>query len=133
MPEFDPLEVRHGLCTYRPRGEFSLVEVMDLVSRAIAYCRDRHVNMLLIDVTGLAGVPIPTLVDRFLMIEDWAEKAKGTVVVAMVAPSDYIHPRKFGVTAGAHFGLSCDIYSSEDDALKWLLKSATHAGRTSSS
>ena len=86
--------------------------------------------MLLIDVTGLIDLPTPTLVDRFLMVEDWAQEAKGTVAAAIVAPPDYIHPRKFGVTAGAHFGLICDIYSSEDDALKWLLESATHAGRS---
>jgi hypothetical protein len=83
--------------------------------------------MLLIDVTGLSDLPIPTLVDRFLMVEDWAQEAKGTVVVAMVEPPEYIHPSKFGAKAGAHFGLICDVYSAEDDALKWLLESATHA------
>lgn len=130
MPTFDPPEVRNGLCTYRPRGRYSLVEAVDLVSRAIAYCRDRDVNMLLIDVTGLIDLPIPTLVDRFLMAEDWAQQAKGTVVAAMVAPPEYIHPRKFGVMVAAHFGLICDVYSSEADALKWLLESATNAGRS---
>jgi hypothetical protein len=118
MPTADALEVRNGLCTYRPLGKHSLVEAVDLVSRAIAYCRDQGVNMLLIDVTGLIDLPIPTLIDRFLMVEDWAQEAKGTVAAAMVAPSEYIHPRKFGVTAGAHFGLICDVYSSEGDALK---------------
>jgi hypothetical protein len=129
MPTADPFEVRHGLCTYRLRGKYSLVEAVDLISRAIAYCRDQGVNMLLIDVTGVIDLPIPTLVDRFLMVEDWAQEAKGAVAAAMVAPPEYIHPRKFGVTAGAHFGLICDVYSSEDDALKWLLESAAPAGR----
>lgn len=131
MPTSDPLEVRNGLCTYRPRGKYSLVEAVDLVSRAIGYCRDRGVNMLLIDVTGLIELPIPTLVDRFLMVEDWAQEAKGTVVVAMVAPPEYIHPRKFGVTVAAHFGLICDVYTSEEDASKWLSQSATHAALSS--
>ena len=130
MQILEPLEIRNGLCTYRPRGKHSLVEAVDLVSRAIAFCRDRGVNKLLIDVTGLIELPIPTLVDRFLMVEDWAQEAKGTVVVVMVAPPEYIHPRKFGVKVALHFGLICDVYTSEEDASKWLLESAPHATRS---
>jgi hypothetical protein len=125
MQIVDSLEVHDGRCTFRPRGNHSLVEAVDLVSHAIACCRDRGVSSLLVDVTGLIDLPIPTLVDRFLMVEDWAQAAEGTVVVAMVAPPDYIHPRKFGVTVALHFGLICDVYTSEEEALKWLLGAAT--------
>ena len=52
------------------------MEAVDLVSRAISNCRKQGVNKLLIDVTGLVDLPIPTLVDRFLMVEDWAQEAK---------------------------------------------------------
>jgi len=129
MPTFEPLEVRNGIRTYRPRGTYSLVDAVDLVSAAIAYCRDQGANLLLVDVTGLNGLSIPTLVDRFLMVEDWAQQAKGTVVVAMVAPAEYIHPRKFGVRVALHFGLVCDVYTSEEEASKWLLESAADAAR----
>lgn len=129
MPTFESLEVQNGLCTYRPRGKYSLVDAVDLVSRAIRYCRDQSANLLLVDVRGLVDLPIPTLVDRFLMVEDWAQQAEGTVIVAMVAPSEYIHPRKFGVKVALDFGLICDVYTSEEDALKWLLKSATRGAR----
>jgi hypothetical protein len=64
------------------------------------------------------------------MVEDWAQEAKGTVVVAMVASPEYIHPRKFGVKVALHFGLICDVYTSEDAALKWLSEGATHAARS---
>ena len=124
-----PLEISNGLCTYRPRGEHSLAEAVSLVSSAISHCRERGVRNLLIDVTGLTGLPIPTLVDRFLMVEEWAEAAQGTVVVAMVAPSEYIHPEKFGVKVASDFGLICDVYTSEEDAFKWLQESAPHASR----
>jgi hypothetical protein len=126
MLTLEPQETRGGLCRYRPQGQYSLVEAVGLVSAAIAYCRERGVNKLLIDTRGLVGVPIPTLVDRFLMVEEWAEEAGGMVIVVMVTSPQYIHPRKFGVKAAAHFGLICDVFTSEEDASRWLLARAPH-------
>jgi hypothetical protein len=126
----EPLDIRNGLCIYRPRGKNSVVEAVDLISAAIASCRARGANALLVDVTGLNDLPIPTLVDRFLMVEDWAQRAGGTVVVAMVAPVEYIHPQKFGVKVALHFGLICDIYTSEEEALKWLSEGASDVVRS---
>ena len=125
----DRLENSSGLWTYRPRGKHSLVEAVALVSSAIAYCRESGVTELLIDVTDLTDLPIPTLVDRFLMVEEWAELANGMVVVALVAPAEHIHPDRFGVKVALHFGLICDVYTSVEDASKWLLESARHAVR----
>jgi hypothetical protein len=127
MQTLEPLETRNGLCICRPRGKYSLVEAVDLVSRAIAHCRERGVNKLLVDATGLVELPIPTLVDRFLMVEDWAQVAQGTVVVVMVVSAEYIHPQKFGVKVAAKFGLICDVYMSEEAASKWLLEIGAHA------
>jgi hypothetical protein len=118
------LAVIEGICQFRPRGECSLVEAVDLINRAIAYCRDQRVAKLLVNGTGLVGVSIPSLVDRFLMVEEWAQKAKGMVVVVLVIQAEYIHPEKFGVKVAADFGLMADIYTSETDALKWLLSVA---------
>ena len=77
MPAF--VEVREGLCQFRPKGEYSLIETVELITRVIAYCREGGVRKLLINATGLIGVPVPSLVDRFLMVEEWAHEAKGTV------------------------------------------------------
>ena len=110
-----------GICQFRPRGECSLVEAVELINRAIAYCRDQRVAKLLVNGTGLVGVSVPSLVDRFLMVEEWAQKAKGMVVVVLVIQAEYIHPEKFGVKVAADFGLMADVYTSETDALKWLL------------
>jgi hypothetical protein len=115
-----PLEVANGVATYRPRGEYSLVEAVELVSNAIANCRDGGVAKLLIDGTEITGVSIPTLVDRFLMVEEWAQESGGTVVVVLVAPPAYIHPEKFGIKVAAHLGLVCDVYTSEEAAWTWL-------------
>ena len=126
MPTIEPLEIRDGLCTYRPQGKYSLVDAVDLVSAAIAYCRAHGADSLLVDVTGLKELPIPTLVDRFLMVEDWAQRAEGTVIVAMVAGREYIHPHKFGVQVALHFGLICDVYTSEEEASRWLAETRRH-------
>jgi hypothetical protein len=116
----DYLVVREGICEFRPRGDSSLVETVELITRAIAYCRDRRIDKLLVVTTGLVGVSIPTLIDRFLMIEEWAGVAKGMVVGALVASPEYIHPEKFGVRVAADLGWVADVFTSEADALKWL-------------
>jgi len=131
MPSLETLEFRGALGTFRPRGKYSLVEAVDLISNAIARCRERKVGMLLVDATGFIDLPVPTLVDRFLMVEDWANESGGTVVVAMVAPAAFIHPRKFGVKAAHQFGLICDVYSSEDEASAWLSATSSSATRNS--
>jgi len=114
------VEIVDGICEVRPRGEYSLVEAVEIVTRTIAYCRDRGIPKLLVDGTGLVGLPIPSLVDRFLMVEEWAQEAQSMVVVALVVPAEYIHPQKFGVRVAADFGLVADVYTSETDALRWL-------------
>ena len=116
----DYLEIKAGIGEFRPRGECALVEAVDLITDAIGHCRDRRVNRLLVVTTGLVAVSIPTLVDRFLMVEQWAREASGMVVVAMVVSPEYIHPQKFGVIVAADLGLVADVFSSESDALTWL-------------
>lgn len=118
LPEH--LEVIEGICRFHPRGECSLVEAVDLISSAIGYCRARSIPKLLVNGTGLVGIPVPSLVDRFLMVEEWAQKGRSFVVVVLVVDVKYIHPEKFGVKVAADFGLICDVYDSEPHALEWL-------------
>ncbi|MEO8506852.1 MAG: hypothetical protein ABI593_04410 [Betaproteobacteria bacterium] len=87
--------------------------------------------MLLVDATGFIDLPAPTLVDRFLMVEDWAQEANGKVVVSMVVAPEYMHPNKFGVKVALQFGLVCDVSVSEIEALKWLLATFGHPDRSS--
>ena len=114
-------ETGDGICQFRPCGKSSLVEAVDLINCAIAFCRNRTIAKLLVNTTALAGVSVPALVDRFLMIEGWAQEAKGMVTVALVVQPEYVHPRKFGVQVAEHFGLTADVFTSETEAMKWLL------------
>ncbi len=108
------------MASVRPRGEYSLVEAVALISSAIAWCRDRGIKKLLIDARRLTGMAIPSLVDRFLMVEEWAHQADGCVVVALVASPEYLHPERFGVKVALDFGLVCEVWTSDEAAWKWL-------------
>src|ERR1017187_10244136 len=79
----DFLEVKNGIVEFRPCGETSLVEAVELITQAITYCPVERIEKRPVVTTGLTGVSIPTLVDRFLMVEDWAREAKGTLAAAM--------------------------------------------------
>ena len=118
----DQLDIVDDIGQIRIRGEYSLVDVVNAVTGAIAHCRDRGIPKLLVDGTGIVGVPIPSLVDRFLMAEEWALEAKSMVVVVLVVHAKYIHSQKFGVKVAADFGLVLDVYTSEREALQWLTR-----------
>src|SRR6478672_8921289 len=114
------LEIIEGICHIRHRGEYTLVEAVELVKRAIAYCREREISKLLFDGRGLVGLPIPSLIDRFLMVEEWALEGRRMVMVVLVVDSRFIDPQKFGVKVATEFGLTADIYDSETAAFHWL-------------
>lgn len=113
-------EVNAGIARFDARGQCSLVEAVDLIRLAIVWCREQAIGKLLFDGRGLVGVSIPTLVDRYLMVEEWAAAAKEMVFVVLLVRPEYIHPQKFGVKVAATFGLTADVYSSETDAIAWL-------------
>jgi len=120
----ETFDVKDGMAVYRPVGECTLVEAVEVIKGAIARCRTQNLRGLLVTARGVYGVAIPTLIDRFLAVEEWAEESDGMVVVALVVHPQYIHPRKFGVKVAADFGLTTDIFTSEVNARAWL------AGRT---
>ena len=113
----EALEVA-GFC--RPRDEYTLVGAVELIRDAVGQCRGRGVPRLLINCHGMSGVSMPSLVDRFLMAEDWAQEAQGMVAVALVVHEEYIHPEKFGVGVAAHLGMKLDVFPTEQEAFAWI-------------
>jgi hypothetical protein len=121
------LEITATHCRCRPPDTASIVEVVELVAQAIAYCRQQQCPRLLVDVSRLTHLAPPTMVDRFLIVEDWAREAQGMVVVAVVAPEKLIDPDRFGVKLAAHSGMKGNIFASEREATAWLLAEASSA------
>jgi len=109
-----------GIADLHISGSPSLVEILERVGAAIAECRRRGVDRLLIDMTRIHDVPVPTLHDRFLMVEEWAARAEGEIRIAVVAPEHHIDPRRFGVKVAADHGLVSDVFSDTTAARAWL-------------
>ena len=119
MPEHLSVEDRY--CRYCPLGPYTLVEAVELVTHAIAWCHEHRQPRLLADVTRIYGFAVPTLVDRFWMVQDWAQAGGSVVTLSMVVHAHYIDPGKFGVRAARDAGLHCDVFPVHEDAVAWLI------------
>jgi len=126
-------EVSDGYAVYAPLGEVSLTEAVKMVAAAIAYCRARNIVKLVVDVSRLTGFSPPTLDDRYWIAQDWAAAAQGSVVVAIVARAELIHPEKFAIQAALDAGMTADVFTTEREAREWLLKTHERQGLLASS
>jgi hypothetical protein len=99
----------------------TLHQAITLVGDAIGFCHDHQIAKLLANTTQLSGFPPPTIADRYWIAQEWAQKAKGRVIVALVVPPEVADPEKFEVTAAANAGQKADTFTSENEALAWLL------------
>ena len=120
MDELDGFVLEGGRAVYRPVGSVSFDEVVALVRAAIAAARSNQVTDLLVDTTALTGFPSPDTFQRFLAVVEWAEEARGSVCLAMVARPEMIDPQKFGLTVAANRGLVSNIFTTEGEARAWL-------------
>jgi hypothetical protein len=114
-------EMREGYACFRPAGEATLQETIELVSIVIAYSRQNRVSRLLINILQLTGFPSPSVTERYYFVHDWASQAMGVVKVALVAREEMLHPEKFGATVAFNTGFNADAFASESEALAWLL------------
>lgn len=123
VPEY--LTIEDGYARACPRGVVTVTEGVARISEAIEGCREQSIRKLLLDITGLTGFPSPTIVERYWYVREWAEKARGTVAVAMVARPELIDARKFGITTARNLGFRADVFTTTAEALEWLLSNAT--------
>jgi hypothetical protein len=101
-----------------PRANLQLA--VDEVAALLATARDAGVRRIVLDLTGLSGLPVPTVAERHAMVRAWATAAGGRIVVAMACPPELIDPERFGIVAAANFGLPANVFANVDDALAWL-------------
>ena len=105
---------------YRPTGQVTLLQCVQLVTSAIACVREQQQRNLLVVLLGLTGLRPPDIATRYFFVTEWARASGGVVRVAMVVWRDMIDPQKFGVTVAANRGLVADVFVSEKEALAWL-------------
>lgn len=120
MDALDGFVLEGGHAVYRPVGSVSFEELVALVRAAIAAARSNQARDLLVDTTALTGFASPDTFQRFLAVVEWAEEARGSVRLAMVARPDMIDPNKFGVTVAANRGLVSNIFTTGGEAGAWL-------------
>lgn len=118
-PEYFEVHDSHG--SYRPCKKLSVQEAVDLAVTSISFARQHNIRRLFIDSTQLTGFDSPGTWERFLLGVRSAQAGKAVVKVAMLARPEMIDPQHFGMTVARNRGLLCDVFTSEPDAIAWLL------------
>jgi CBS domain-containing protein len=121
MTKPEHFEILDTHAVFRPVGEVSLHDVVRLVTSAIAYAREQHVRKLMVVATGLTGFELPTIAERYNIIQEWGAAAGSGVRAVLVFGPGIIDPQRFGVLVAQNIGFHANVFESEDEALAWLL------------
>jgi hypothetical protein len=122
MSKPEHFEILKERAVFRPTGQVSIGQAVDLVSTAIGFARSLNIPTLLVDITKLTGFEPPDLALRYFIIHEWARAAGRSVRVAVVARPEMIDHQKFGTTVADNVGFFADAFTTEEDALIWLLR-----------
>jgi hypothetical protein len=119
-PEY--FELADGYAIYRPVGDIPLQQAIDWISKVITYSVEQKIPKLLVDSTRLTGLTPPLTWDRFRMAERFARAARGAYIkVVLIALPEMLDPRRLGVTVARNRGLFANVFTSEPEAVAWLL------------
>jgi hypothetical protein len=121
MKPLEQFEEKESYAAFRPVGEVSFDKFSDLLSRVVLLCREKKIEKLLVDSTGLTGFTPPGIIERFALAERIAFNAAASVKIAHVANAEWVHSGKFSVMVAKNRGLAGKNFHSESEALKWLL------------
>jgi hypothetical protein len=118
-------EMHKGYAVFRPTGPVSIGRAVELVTEAIAFARSLDVRKLLIDITNLEVFEPPGVVLRYFLIQEWARAAGRSVCLPLVTgpemvDSEMADPRKIGTIIATEIKFTADIFTTEEDALRWL-------------
>ncbi len=129
MEKPENFEITGGCARFAPKCRFTIDEAAAVVSHAIMFCQEQRIPKLFVDATRLPGFPpeLLTTIERYWLAQDWAERGRGAVAVAMVTRPQYIDPEKFGVMVANNAGLQIDVFTSELEALEFLKKARQEA------
>jgi hypothetical protein len=105
---------------YRPVGQVSFEQAVDMVARAMRHARSLGCLDLVANTTQLTGFPPPSVFARYAMATQWAENTGPMLRVALVARPEVVDPQKIGVLMMQNRGGNGDVFTSEADALVWL-------------
>jgi hypothetical protein len=122
VKKLEHFEQKTEHAVFCPVGQASFDEMADLISRAVLRCRQKKIEKLLIDSTGVSGLQPPGMAERYNFVERIASNAKSSVKIAHVASPEWVRSGKFGVMVAKNRGLDVKLFHSATTALEWLLK-----------
>lgn len=120
MNKPEHFEIMEGYAVFRPTGEVSLEQAVQLVTSAIVFAREQQIQKLLVVIAGLSGFGAPCLADRYFYANEWARAAQGQVCVAMVTKTEWRDPQKIEADVAENAGLYGRGFLLEEEALDWL-------------
>ena len=121
LDPLDHIEFGPDYAAIRVPAPMPLQEMVRMVSAGITHARQRHVHRLLIDSRSADGTPRATTTERYYFATEWANASGGTMRIAVLATPEQIDPDKIGVVVARNLGVDANIFSSEQEAIFWLL------------
>lgn len=115
---------------FRPAGQVTVEQAIDLVAEAIRTARAQGLNDILVDTTGLSGFGNPGVIARYSLGSAWAAAAGSQFIVAVVVRRELIDPQKIGAVVAQNRNAILDVFPSEAEALAWLNARGTRTWRT---
>ena len=122
VKKLEHFELKKEHAVFCPVGQTSFDEMADLISRAVLRCRQKKIEKLLIDSTGMSGFHPPGIAERYNFVERISSHAKSSVKIAHVASPKWVRSGKFAVTVAKNRGLGAENFLSAATAVAWLLK-----------
>ena len=78
----DHFETIEDHAVFRPTGEVSLEQGVQLITSAIVYACEQQIKKLMVDITGLTGFNSPNLSERYYFVREWPCRTRVNVCVA---------------------------------------------------
>ena len=107
--------------TFRPAGPTTAQDLLELLKKTMTACQESRLTRVLVDITRLTHKPFTTI-DRFQFASGLAASWDRGIKLAIAGREDQVDQEGFGVLVAKNRGLYVGVYTSEGEALTWLLK-----------
>jgi hypothetical protein len=105
---------------YRPTGQITFEQGIEMGAAAIRTARNLGLLDLLLDSTGVSGFEIPDAIARYRLGASWAAAAGPQFRVALVVKQEFLDRQKIAAVVMQNRNAIADVFASEAEALAWL-------------
>lgn len=109
---------REGYLEVRFLGAFSVMRFNRQVDAAVQACRERGLELLLVDFIPVQG--LPTTLDDY-EVSEYASRVAGSLKISCVGTAEQLG-EKFGRMVARNRGLNVEVFVERDEATQWLLR-----------